>query len=76
MCFEHFGIRILMFMYVCMKSNLEMMGMEEGGMMKENEMGNVSKFLNRLLGLKLMNQNMVSLQLSVIVNLNHVHACR
>ena len=34
--------------------------MEEGGVFKDGDMGDVSKFLNRLLGLKLLNQNMVS----------------
>ena len=35
------------------------MGVKEGGVLKEGDMGDVSKFLNRLLGLKVLNQNMV-----------------
>ena len=37
------------------------MGVEENGVVKEGDMRDVSKFLNRLLGLKLLKQNMVSL---------------
>ena len=36
------------------------MGVEENGVVKEGDMRDVSKFLNRLLGLKLLKQNMVS----------------
>ena len=34
--------------------------MEDGGTVKESDVGDVSRFLNRLLGLKVTNQNMVS----------------
>jgi hypothetical protein len=42
-----------------LQSSLEVMGVEEGGVLKEGDMGDVSKFLNRLLGLKVLNQNMM-----------------
>ena len=35
------------------------MGVLEGGMVKEGETGDVSKFLNRILGLKVHQQNLV-----------------
>ena len=64
------AVYILIFMCTCvlckcvclvfLQSNLEVMGVEEGGVLKEGDIGDVNKFLNRLLGLKLLNQNMVS----------------
>ena len=39
------------------QSNMEAMGMED---MKESDLGDVGRFLNRLLGLKIPSQNMVS----------------
>jgi hypothetical protein len=39
-----------------LRSNLDVMGMEE---LKESDLGDVGRFLNRLLGLKLLDQNMM-----------------
>ena len=35
------------------------MGVVEGGVVKEGELGDVSRFLNRILGLKVHQQNLV-----------------
>ena len=40
--------------------SVDVMGVMEGGGVKEGDLGDVGKFLNRLLGLKLLEQNMVS----------------
>ncbi len=37
-----------------------LMGVGEGGVVKEGEVGDVGKFLNRILGLKVHQQNLVS----------------
>ena len=42
---------------IYVQSNLEAMGMED---MKESDLRDVGRFLNRLLGLKILDQNMVS----------------
>ena len=42
------------------QESLELMGVLEGGGVREGEVGDVSKFLNRILGLKVHQQNLVS----------------
>lgn len=46
-------------MFVSKQKSLEAMGLVEGGVVKEGYLGDVSKFLNRLLGLKVLEQNKV-----------------
>ncbi len=40
-----------------------LMGVGEGGVVREGEVGDVGKFLNRILGLKVHQQNLVSTRL-------------
>lgn len=47
------------------------MGVVEGGVVKEGEVGDVSKFLNRILGLKVHQQNLVCSGHVSIVLLKH-----
>ena len=42
-----------------MQKSIEIMGLTEGSLVKEGYLGDVNKFLNRLLGLKVLEQNKV-----------------